>query len=59
MIIMQHTSPVSGDTFVHDDGTIYTNGELNTVGSVEIVDGQVVKLRVKEFGVYDIDISIL
>ncbi len=55
MIILQHTSPITGDTFVHDDGTMHTDGELNTVGVVEIVAGAVIKLDVNGDGTYDLD----
>ena len=50
---MQHTAPGS-DTIVHDDGTIYTNGELNTSGIVVIVDGVVVSLDVNGDGTLDV-----
>ncbi len=53
MIIMQHTAPGS-DTIVHDDGTMYTNGELNSAGVVVIVDGAVVSLDVNGDGVLDV-----
>ena len=53
MIIMQHTAPGS-DTIVHDDGAIYTNGELNTSGIVVIVDGVVVSLDVNGDGTLDV-----
>ena len=53
MIIMQHTAPGS-DTIVHDDGAIYTNGELNTVGVVMIADGAVISLDVNGDGALDV-----
>lgn len=53
MIIMQHTAP-SSDTVVHDDGTIYTNGVLNTVGVAVIVDGAVISLDVNRDGTLDV-----
>jgi len=54
MIIMQHTSPDS-DTIVLDDGTMYTDGVLNTVGVVTITNGQVETLDVNGDGVLDFD----
>lgn len=56
MIIMQHTAP-GHDTVVHDDGTIYTNGELNTVGVAVIVDGVAVSLDVNGDGSLDVSLS--
>ena len=53
MIIMQHTAP-GYDTLVHDDGTLYTNGELNTDGVAVIVDGAVISLDVNGDGVLDV-----
>ena len=52
MIIMQHTAPGS-DTIVHDDGMLYTNGELNIVGTVVLLDGVVVSLDVNGDGALD------
>ena len=54
MIILQHTN-YPDDTFVHDDGKVYTNGKLNKVGNVEIVGGKVVRLNVKGGGTFDVD----
>ena len=56
MIIMQHTAP-GYDTIVYADGTIYTNGELNTVGVVMIADGAVVSLDVNGDGTLDVDME--
>lgn len=53
MIIMQHTAPGS-DTIVHDDGTIYTNGELNTTGIAVIIDDAVASLDVNGDGILDV-----
>ena len=59
MIIMQHTGSKVGDTVVHDDGTVYTDGALNTIGTVEIVAGAVIRLDVNGDGNFDIDTEAL
>ncbi|MDA3832500.1 MAG: hypothetical protein PF495_03810 [Spirochaetales bacterium] len=58
MIILQYTSP-EHDTIVHDDGTIYTDGKINTIGTVTIVDGKVETLSETGGGVFEIDINAL
>ena len=54
-IILQHTSPITGDTLVYDDDTVMTNGELNTQAIITHGDDGIVRVDLDGDGTDEIN----
>lgn len=53
-VIIQHTSPIDGDSFVYDDDSVITDGSLNS-NAVVVHDGEAIRVDLQATGAYQVN----